>query len=205
MAYSDYTFSKLKKRFNISQESVYLFEGITINPVVPSARILEDIKEAEQMPMLTEKAKSEYIIAPLVKDLKRRHPFLSIFSGYAFNIDTDNELNGAPDFLISKRPKIVEIEAPVFCIMETKNKTVEEGYAQCAAEMYASSVFNEQMGEPLTTIYGAVTNGFDWVFLKYEDKRVEIDMNRYYLGNLPQLLGVIDYIINLPTPSVKNT
>ena len=205
MAYSDYTFSKLKKRFNISQESVYLFEGITINPVVPSTRILEDIKEAEQMPMLTEKAKSEYIIAPLVKDLKRRHPFLSIFSGYAFNIDTDNELNGAPDFLISKRPKIVEIEAPVFCIMETKNKTVEEGYAQCAAEMYASSLFNEQMGEPLTTIYGAVTNGFDWVFLKYEDKRVEIDMNRYYLGNLPQLLGVIDYIINLPTPSVKTT
>ena len=157
------------------------------------------------MPMLTEKAKSEYIIAPLVKDLKRRHPFLSIFSGYAFNIDNDNELNGAPDFLISKRPKIVEIEAPVFCIMETKNKTVEEGYAQCAAEMYASSLFNEQMGEPLTTIYGAVTNGFDWVFLKYEEKRVEIDMNRYYLGNLPQLLGVIDYIINLPTPSVKTT
>lgn len=198
MAYSDFTFAKLKKRFQISQESVYLFEGIELEMLVPSIRLLEDIKEAEQMPMLTEKAKSEYIIAPFVKDLKRRYPYLSIFSGYTLNIDVENELNGAPDFLISKRPKIVEIEAPVFCIMETKNKTVEEGYAQCAAEMYAASLFNLQMGEPLTTIYGTVTNGFDWVFLKYEHNHVQIDMNRYYLGNLPQLLGVMDYIIKLP-------
>lgn len=198
MAYSDFTFAKLKKRFKISQESVYLFEGVDLNPVSPSVRLLEDIKEAEQMPMLTEKAKSEYIIAPMVKDLKRRYPYLSIFSGYSLNIDVENELNGAPDFLISKRPRIVEIEAPVFCIMETKNKTVEEGYAQCAAEMYASSLFNEQMGEPQTPIYGAVTNGFDWVFLKYDNNRILIDMNRYYLGNLPQLLGVLDYIIKLP-------
>jgi hypothetical protein len=197
MASSDFSFAKLKKRFGIRQESVYLFEGLTIAPVAPSTRLLDDLKEAEQMPLLIEKAKSEYLIAPLVKDLKRRHPHLSIFSGYALNIDTENELNGAPDFLISKRPRIVEIEAPVFCIMETKNKTVEEDYAQCAAEMYASSLFNEQMNEPLTTIYGAVTNGFDWVFLKYEHKSIEIDMNRYYLGNLPQLLGVIDHIILL--------
>jgi hypothetical protein len=195
MAYSDFTFAKLKKRFQITQESVYLFEGISIAPIVPSAKLLDDLKEAEQMPMLTEKAKSEYLIAPFVKDLKRRHPNLSIFSGYSLNVD--NELNGAPDFIISKRPRIVEIEAPIFCIMETKNKTVEEGYAQCAAEMYAACLFNEQMSEPLTTIYGAVTNGFDWVFLKYENLTIQIDMNRYYLGNLPQLLGVMDYIIEL--------
>jgi hypothetical protein len=197
MAYSDFTFAKLKKRFKITQESVYLFEGISIAPIVPSAKLLDDLKEAEQMPMLTEKAKSEYLIAPFVKDLKRRHPNLSIFSGYSLNIDVDNELNGAPDFIISKRPRIVEIEAPIFCIMETKNKTVEEGYAQCAAEMYAACLFNEQMSEPVTAIYGAVTNGFDWVFLKYENLNVQIDMNRYYLGNLPQLLGVMDYIIEL--------
>ena len=195
MAYSDFTFAKLKKRFKITQESVYLFEGISIAPIAPSAKLLDDLKEAEQMPMLTEKAKSEYLIAPFVKDLKRRHPHLSIFSGYAFNIDIDNELSGAPDFIISKKPRIVEIEAPIFCIMETKNKTVEEGYAQCAAEMYAACLFNEQMSEPLTTIYGAVTNGFDWVFLKYENLTIQIDMNRYYLGNLPQLLGIMDHII----------
>ena len=69
MAYSDFSFAKLKKRFGIRQESVYLFEGLTIAPVAPSTRLLDDLKEAEQMPLLTEKAKSEYLIAPLVKDL----------------------------------------------------------------------------------------------------------------------------------------
>ena len=194
MAYSDFTFAKLKKRFKISQESVYLFEGVDINPVSPSVRLLEDIKEAEQMPMLTEKAKSEYIIAPLVKDLKRRYPYLSIFSGYSLNVDVENELNGAPDFLISKRPRIVEIEAPVFCIMETKNKTVEEGYAQCAAEMYAARLFNQQNNEPYDTVYGAVTNAFEWVFLKLENNTVLIDKNRYFLNDLPTLLGILQFI-----------
>ncbi|MEY4905172.1 MAG: hypothetical protein RLZZ292_2987 [Bacteroidota bacterium] len=58
MAYSDYTFSKLKQRFGIVQESVYLFEEISIANAKASKRLLEDIKEAEQMPLSTEKAKS---------------------------------------------------------------------------------------------------------------------------------------------------
>jgi hypothetical protein len=195
MAYSDYTFSKLKQRFGIVQESVYLFEEISIANAKASKRLLEDIKEAEQMPLSTEKAKSEYLIAPILKELKRTNPSLSFFSGYTFNVDVENELTGAPDYHISKKTRIIEIESPVFCIMETKNKTVEEGYAQCAAEMYAARLFNAQMGEPQPVIYGAVTNAFDWVFLKLEENVVYIDMHRYYLGNLDQLLGVLQYVI----------
>jgi hypothetical protein len=195
MAYSDFTFSKLKQRFSLEQESVYLFQDINITPYAASQRLLDDIKEAEQMPMLTEKAKSEYLIAPIIKELKRTNPSLSFFSGYTFNVDAATELVGAPDYLVSKKPRIVEIESPVFCIMETKNKTVEEGYAQCAAEMYAARLFNTQMNENQPVIYGAVTNAFDWVFLKLEGNSVYIDMHRYYLGNLEQLLGVLQYIV----------
>ena len=39
MAYSDFTFAKLKKRFKITQESVYLFEGISITSIAPSAKL----------------------------------------------------------------------------------------------------------------------------------------------------------------------
>jgi hypothetical protein len=195
MAYSDFTFSKLKQRFSLEQESVYLFQDIDIMPYVASQRLLDDIKDAEQMPMLTEKAKSEYLIAPIIKELKRTNTGLSFFSGYTFNVDAATELVGAPDYLISKKPRIVEIESPVFCIMETKNKTVEEGYAQCAAEMYAARLFNIQANEEQHIIYGAVTNAFDWVFLKLEGNKVYIDMHRYYLGNLEQLLGILQYIV----------
>lgn len=51
------------------------------------------------------------------------------------------------------------------------------------------------MEAPLTTIYGAVTNAFDWVFLKLEHKVVYIDLQRYYLNELPKLLGILGFIV----------
>jgi hypothetical protein len=53
------------------------------------------------------------------------------------------------------------------------------------------------MGEPYETIYGAVTNAFEWVFLKLEGDTVYIDHNRYYLNELPKILGVFQYVIGL--------
>ncbi|MEM6698189.1 MAG: hypothetical protein AAF806_12045 [Bacteroidota bacterium] len=48
------------------------------------------------------------------------------------------------------------------------------------------------MNEDHRIIYGAVTNAFDWVFLKLEDATVWIDLERYYLNQLPRLLGTAD-------------
>jgi hypothetical protein len=131
---------------------------------------LDDIEEAENMPLMSEKAKSEAVMFPILKELKRNNPNITIYSGYTFNIDIANELNGAPDFMISAKPKIVELQSPIFCMVESKNRTPDEGYAQCAAEMYAARLFNQQNNEPYETIYGAVTNAYEWVFLKLEDK-----------------------------------
>ena len=90
----------------------------------------------------------------------------------------------------------VEIEAPVFCLVESKNKTPDEGYGQCAAEMYAARIFNQQMGDPYETIYGVVTNAFEWVFLKLEGNTIYIDKERYFINELSLLLGVMQHIIN---------
>jgi hypothetical protein len=96
-----------------------------------------------------------------------------------------------PDFMISANANIVEPQNPIFCLVESKNKSPDEGFAQCAAEMYAAKLFNQQMGEAEVTIYGAVTNAFDWVFLKLEGNKVYVDINRYYLNELPKLLGIL--------------
>ena len=109
-------------------------------------------------------------------------------------IENDAELQGNPDYMLSARPHIVEVTAPIFCLMESKNKTPDEGFAQCAAEMYAARLFNQQTGENISTIYGAVTNAYDWIFLKLEGDTIFIDKNRYYLNDLPQLLGVLQHI-----------
>lgn len=196
MAYSDFTFAKLSEKFQLKQVSNSLFMDMDMLVVQPSQRLLDDLAETRQMPLYSEKAKSEAIIFPIIRELKRNNPQISIFSGYTFNVDNTQELTGAPDFMISAQAGIVEPQSPIFCLVESKNKAPEEGFAQCAAEMYAARLFNEQMREPHRHIYGAVTNAFDWVFLKLEKNDIIVDIDRYYLNELPKILGVLQYIVN---------
>jgi len=84
--------------------------------------------------------------------------------------------------------------------MESKNKTPDEGYAQCAAEMYTARLFNQQTNEPYETIYGAVTNGFEWVFLKLDGNTIHIDKDRHFLNELSPLLGILEFIVQQYKP-----
>ena len=195
MAYSDFTFSKIRKRFGIEQDVKLLFDESLIE-VAPSSRLAADISDGKNMTVVSEKAKSEFLIAPIIRELQRNNPNITIFSGVSFNVENEKELTGVPDFLMSARPRKVQVEAPVFCLLEAKNQSIEEGLAQCAAEMYAARLFNQQTGDPYEIIYGAVTNAFDWVFLKLEDNTIFIDSNRYYLNELPKILGVFQVIID---------
>ena len=194
MAYSNFTLAKLKKDYGLLQKDIFLFKDIEI--VEASQRLKDDLQDAKEVPMMSEKAKSEYIIAPITRELKRNYPFISIFSGYTFNIESDKELSGSPDFLISAKSGIVEPERPIFCLFESKNKEAGEGFAQCAAEMYATKLFNEAKNIFLPFVYGCVTNGSEWSFLKLENNILWIDTDRYYLQNVGEVIGVFQVIIN---------
>jgi hypothetical protein len=179
---------------SISNLNLFLDVEIPIFDV--SQRLRDDLEEAKQYPIYTEKAKSELIIMPVLKELKRKNKEISLFSGFALNIDNEPDLNGSPDFILGAKPNAIEVEAPIFCLMESKNKAPDEGFAQCAAEMYASRLFNRQMNEPFETVYGAVTNGFDWIFMKLEENIVYIDSERYYINDVERLLGIMQWIVN---------
>ncbi len=196
MAYSNFTLAKLKKDYGLEQKDVFLFNDLPIAPKEAGQRLKDDLLEAKDIPLMTEKAKSEYIIAPITRELRRNNPQITIFSGYSLNIVGDQQLNGTPDFLISARPNIVEPLSPIFCLFESKNKDPEEGFAQCAAEMYAARLFNQEMDEPYETIYGAVTNAYDWVFLKLEGNMIYIDKERYFLNDLAKILGIFQFVID---------
>lgn len=101
---------------------------------------------------------------------------------------------------MSLSPQSFELKAPIFCLVEAKNRSLEEGFGQCAAEMYAATLFNEQEGFDCPRMYGAVTTGYDWAFLKLENQNILIDTDRYGLLNLPQLLSVFHGFIS---PFVK--
>ncbi|MEO6862389.1 MAG: hypothetical protein ABI180_12805 [Microcoleus sp.] len=57
--------------------------------------------------------------------------------------------------------------------------------------MVEAQLFNEQEGNNICTIYGVVTSGNIWKFLKLEAQVISIDAVEYYLQNLPKIIGIL--------------
>jgi hypothetical protein len=55
----------------------------------------------------------------------------------------------------------------------------------------SAQIFNEREGNEISVIYGTVTSGTNWKFLKLEGKVVEIDLVEYYLTDVNKILGIL--------------
>ncbi len=77
------------------------------------------------------------------------------------------------------------------------------GVPQCAAQLYGTKVFNEKKEAGIETIYGCVTTGNEWLFMKLEGEAYYIDSQIYYLNQLEELLGVFQQIIDYYKKTVK--
>lgn len=193
MPYSEFSLDKAVKSFNlITSERIDLFAEI---PEFECSIFLTQTLQYNvslALAMNTEKARSELIIAPILLELRRQlQDKISLFSGTEFNIAPELGLNGTCDFLISKDPELLFIRSPVVALVEAKKENINSGLGQCVAEMVAAKLFNEQEGNPLYTIYGVVTSGNIWKFLKLQEQIISIDLVEYYLQNLPKILGIL--------------
>ena len=178
MAYNKFKkLETLRTQFGINNSQIsWLPTSISI--LKPTQRLLDELQEAKEAAMTTEKAKSEYIIVPILKELRRsRTQKFSTYSGVEFNVDAKNGLNGFCDFILSAEINKIEVTEPIIFLVEAKKSDIEDGLAQCGAEMYAAQIFNEQKGQPRKAIYGCVTTAFLWCFLKLEKKELLIDIN----------------------------
>lgn len=193
MAYSDFSLSKFKKNFNIKiDEETDLFGNI--EPTEISDKLSTSLEETTELALAinTEKARSEMIITPILLEVRRKANYqISLFSGSDFNVDVERGLNGYCDFVISRSKEQLTINAPVMMIVEAKNENIKGGLGQCAAAMLAAQLFNEQEGNEIKTIYGAVTTGDIWKFLKLEGADVFIDLNNYYIKEINKILGIL--------------
>ncbi|OBQ15887.1 hypothetical protein [Anabaena sp. AL93] len=193
MAYSDFSLTKFKKIFNITiDEEADLFA--TVEPIEISEKLTNTLEETTELALAinTEKARSEMIITPILLEVRRKANYqISLFSGTDFNVDVEKGLNGYCDFVISRSKEQLTINAPVLIIVEAKNENIKGGLGQCAAAMLAAQLFNEQEGNEIKTIYGAVTTGDIWKFLKLEGTDIFIDLNNYYIKELNKILGIL--------------
>jgi hypothetical protein len=192
MPYSKFTLAKVKQDFNLTTS-----EGIRflpeLDPIPPSDRLsqeLEDIPWA--IAVGSEKARSEAIVYPVLQEVRRiLEAKVSLFSGEDFIVDEEAGLSGVCDFLISRSPEMLTIEAPAVIIVEAKRSDLKVGLGQCAAEMVAAQRFNQMQNHPTTTIYGCVTSGTQWRFLQLQDQILTIDLTDYPLPPVDQILGFL--------------
>lgn len=70
-------------------------------------------------------------------------------------------------------------------------QSLKSGLGQCITEMVAPQLFNQRNGESIESIYGAVTTGTDWKFLKLIDKTIWIDKRDYFINEVSHILGIL--------------
>ncbi|BBC22401.1 hypothetical protein [Pseudanabaena sp. ABRG5-3] len=194
MAYSDFDLKKVKQNLRVNLiEKENLFIGIK------SVEITAYLKEslAENIPLArainTEKARSELIIANILVELRKilQHK-ISLFSGIEFNVDKDKGLNGFCDFIISASPEQLMLCSPVVAVVEAKNENIIGGLGQCIAEMVAATIFNElEKDESVKRVYGVVTTGTTWKFLKMDGSDVYIDLDEYSIESPHKIIGIL--------------
>lgn len=193
MSYSEFNLATVQKQFNLNlEENLAIFTEVEL--LKPSELLSEFLQEYAPLALKinTEKARSEMIISPILLDLKKHFTQrISIFSGVDFNVDSNQGLNGICDFLLSASSEQLFIKSPVLTLVEAKKENIMAGLGQCAAEMVAAQIFNEQEGNNISTILGVVTSGNIWKFLQLEGQNLRIDVSEYYLRDVEKILGIL--------------
>jgi hypothetical protein len=196
MSYREFTWSKAKQDFGLQT-----IEGDRFFPVLPEVQpssLLQEILKRNipwAIAVGNEKARSEAIINPILLEVKQiLEKKISVFSGEEFNVDTAAGLNGICDFLVSQSPEQIAVEAPVLVVVEAKKEDLKRGMGQCLAEMVAAQRFNQANQQVISTIYGSVSTGTAWRFLKLEDSIVTVDLTDYPVPPVEQILSILVWI-----------
>jgi hypothetical protein len=195
-SYSHFDYDDLKDLGLQVGEKAFMHE-IKYTAITPSDYLKTTIQRNLRRKLGSEKAKSEFLISPILSELEELNlERFAFYSGYKFNVEPKQGLSGFCDFVLSFEPTAFRIEAPVFCIVEAKNENLESGIPQCVAELYAAQIFNNRVSKPRPILYGAVTFGHEWKFIRFIGSEAQVDTSVFYLNQLGQILGIMQYIVD---------
>jgi hypothetical protein len=197
MAYNTFTLELAKNQFSLTIINERFCDSLPIaEPQLEFTIVFNDLLELAEGAR-TEKAKSELLVTPiLAQATKLSGGTVKLFSGEEFNVDPGKGLNGFCDFLFSRSANPYTIDAPVFMLVEAKRGEIEFGLGQCVAEMIAAQIYNQTQGQIIPVIYGCVTSGRLWQFLKLEGDKVTIDPDNYPLMPIHKVLGILKSILS---------
>lgn len=195
MNYNKFSFDRIKRRFNLNEVQKDLFEGIT--PVEPSEWLKETMEITADLPIKTEKARTEFILMPILLELRKRTDrMFTIYSGEYFNVEPREGLAGPSDIILSMGAESYSISSPVMSIVQAYKNNLDLGLGKCVAQMIAADIFNEREDNQITTIYGCVTTGEQWLFLRLEGDTIQIHPHRFFLNELTDIIGMFQSMLD---------
>ncbi len=143
--------------------------------------------------LVTEKARSEMLVSPLLSEVWHRSDRrVSVLSGVPLAVDAAAGLTGVCDFVLCRSENLYFVTAPVLTVVEAKRDSIPDGLGQCAAEMVAAQRMNGAAGLPPGPVYGCVTTGSNWKFLRLADTTLDIDVDDYPVPSAAdKILGIV--------------
>lgn len=193
MAYGDFDLKTAVHQFGLTEnQNTDLFAEV--EPLEPSDFLRDWLNEFAPVALgvNSERARSEFIIAPMLAESKRRAGTpVTILPGVTFEVDKEQGLTGFCDYLITRSPEFYYVQGPILAVVEAKRENLIAGLGQCVAVMVAIRLFNEREGTPLPAVFGAVTSGNVWRFLKLEGPTLFIDRLEYHFRDADKILGIL--------------
>jgi len=189
MAFSEFTLDTAVRSLGVTVGEADLFPGLA--PAAVPEWLPGWLARGTRLALISEKARSEFIVVPILLAAKELSGGkLAIFSGQRLDVDASRGLTGECDFLLALGPSVPPLRAPIVAVVEAKKNDVEAGLGQCVAQLVAAREFNGASRGP-APVFGCVTTGEAWQFLRLDGDAVALHAARFYLDNVAGVLGAI--------------
>jgi hypothetical protein len=196
LSFQQFSFPKVLQDLGLTLHDGDLFS--TVTPFAVREEFASILRDGVVLAVAnnTEKAKSEFIIAPVLLELRRivGHRFL-LFSGVEWEADASLGLNGFCDFILTKGESKLVLTAPFVAIVEAKNDSIRTGLGQCIAATYGAQLCNQKDGRGIERVFGVVTTGTAWKFLQLGGSSLIVDEPEYYIDDLNKVMGILKCIV----------
>ena len=196
MAYTDFTLESAEAELGVIARPGEVFPDLQPAPV--PVWLTDLLSRGMQLALVSEKARSEFIVAPLLLAVRESAGgAVAILSGQRLDVDAARKLQGECDFLLARSEPVPRLRAPLMAVVEAKKNDIEGGLGQCIAQMVAAQVYNDRAGQPIEAMYGCVTTGEDWQFLRLVGSTVTLHRPRLYIDNVGLLLAAFGAAVRL--------
>jgi hypothetical protein len=108
-------------------------------------------------------------------------------------LNDNGNLLTIPEYTLAKHSPLgkVVFDKPYFILVETVEDKFAIAWSQCLSNMITAQRLN---GEILITIFGIVSDGYQWQFAKLENNLFTKNKISYGIHQLDKLLAIINYV-----------